>query len=221
MTDIQHKTIIVVGAGPGIGLSVARRFAREGYDVGLVARDRGRLSALAQALREAGATVELEAADASVPAELSDALKSLVNRLGRADVVCFSPLPAIPLIKPVLDSTPEDLTASLALNVGGAAATVQAIVPAMIERASGTLLFTSGSGALRPSPERAASAITTAAESTYVALLHEALAPHGVHAGQVAIVGPVGAGEKHEPDAVAEALWDHHVRRDAPLTVLE
>ena len=109
----------------------------------------------------------------------------------------------------------------IGLSTGGAAAVVGAVAPAMAERGGGTLLFTTGSGALRPSPERAASAVTTAAESTYVALLHEALAPHGVHAGQVAIVGAVGPGLKHEPDTVAEALWAHHVSRDAGLTVLE
>lgn len=200
----ESRTVLVVGAGPGIGLSVARRFAREGYRVGLIARDPDRLAKLAATLEESGASVDSESADASVPEELRAAIHRIEDRLGPVDVVCFSPLSSVALIKPVLETTAADLTTSLALNVGGAAAVVGAVVPSMVERRRGTLLFTTGSGALRPSPERAASAVTTAAETAYVGILHEALAPHGVHAAQVAIV-----------------LWDQHVSRDRALTVLE
>jgi short-subunit dehydrogenase len=104
--------------------------------------------------------------------------------------------------------------------VGGAATVVGSVVPGMLERGHGTLLFTTGSGALHPSPQRAASAVTTAAETTYVQLLHEELAPHGVHAAQVVIVGPVGEGAQHEPAAVANELWRQHVTRDRTPTVL-
>lgn len=221
LSEHRPQTILIVGAGPGIGLAAAQRFASEGFRVGLVARDAGRLDKLASTLEESGVTVECEAADASMPDDLQAAVGRLQDRLGAFDVVLFSPLPSTALIKPVLDTTAADLSASLALNVGGAASVVRAVAPTMVERGSGTLLFTTGSGALRPSPERTASAVTTAAESTYVALLHEALAPHGVHAGQVAIVGAVGPGLKHEPGTVADALWQQHVSRDRALTVLE
>lgn len=225
MTVSEHQhagpTALVVGAGPGIGLSVARRVAEEGFSVGLVARDPERLAKLAATLEEGGATVATERADASVPEDLQGAVARLQDKLGPADVVCFSPLPSTALIKPVLETSASDLSASLALNVGGAAALVGAVAPGMIERRRGTLLFTTGSGALRPSADRAASAVTTAAESMYVGLLHEALAPYRVHVGHVAIVGAVGPGLEHEPDSVAEALWSHHVERDRALTVLE
>ena len=217
----QLKTLFVVGAGPGIGLAVARRFAREGFRVGLVARNATRLETLADTLRDEGTKVETSAADASDPGELRTALEGLAAAMGSPDVVCFSPLPSIGLIKPVLDTTADDLATSLALNVGGAAATVGAVVPGMLDRGAGTLLFTTGSGALRPSSDRAASAVTTAAESMYVRLLHDALAPRGIHVSQAVIVGAVGPGERHEPATIAEVLWTQHVHRDRALTVIE
>ena len=42
--------VVIIGAGPGLGLSTARRFAREGLPVALVARSEGKLKALADAL---------------------------------------------------------------------------------------------------------------------------------------------------------------------------
>lgn len=214
------RTMVVVGAGPGIGLAAARRFAREGYRIGLIARDPAKLDDLAGQVGDENTVVATEAADASVPAALQAALERLGRRLGPPDVVCFSPLPAVALIKPVLETSADYLAASLALNIGGAATVVGSVVPGMLERGHGTLLFTTGSGALQPSPQRAASAVTTAAETTYVQLLHDELAPHGIHAGQVIIVGPVGEGRQHEPAAVADELWNQHVTRDRTPTVL-
>ena len=213
--------IVVVGAGQGIGLSVARRFAAAGSAVGLVARSADRLRQLASTLAAEGAAVEWEAADAADPASLQPALKALAARVGPVEVLCFSPLPSLDLIRPVLDTGAGDFLASLALNIGGAATAVREVVPGMLESGHGSLLFTTGSGAVRPSPERAASAVTTAAETAYVDLLHRHLTPAGIRVAHVLIAGPVGPGLKHEPDAVAEALWQAHRHPGPAVTVLE
>lgn len=64
------------------------------------------------------------------------------------------------------------------------------------------------------------SGIAYAAESAYVRMLHDALVGQGVHAAQVTVVGPIGPGARHEPDAVAQELWRLHTERDQPLVVL-
>ena len=124
------------------------------------------------------------------------------------------------LIKPVLDTTADDLGAALELQVVGAATAVAEVLPDMRERARGTLLFTTGSAALTPSPERATSGVTYGAENVYVQMLHEALAPEGIHVNQTVIVGPIGPGKQHEPATVAESLWEQHVCRDEAVTVI-
>lgn len=215
-------SIIIVGAGSGVGLAVARRFSRDGARVGLISRSAQHLAELSSTLRSEGVSSEWMAADAQQPDELRTAVRELVSRLGPADVLCYSPLPAVGLIRPVLDTGPGDLMSSLSLSVGGAAAAVAELVPGMIARGTGSLLFTTGSGALRPHPDRAASAVGTTAETAYVALLHEALKPAGIRVAQLAVVGPIGSGAAHEPADVADALWAA-ARRDSsgPLTVLE
>ncbi len=217
----QPGSVIIVGAGSGVGLAVARRFSRDGSGVGLIARSAQRLAELSAMLNADGVRSEWAAADARQPQELRNAIRTLVGSLGPAGVLCYSPLPAVELIRPVLETGPEDLAASLALSVGGAAAAVLEVVPAMVARGSGALLFTTGSGALRPHPGRAASAVATTAESAYIALLHEALKPAGIRVAQLAVVGPVGTGQAHEPADVADALWAAVRDPSGPLTVLE
>ena len=211
---------MIIGAGPGIGLSTARRFTAPGAAVALVARSAEHLRNLAQTLQAEGTTVHWEAADASDPAALQLALKLLIARAGPVEVMCFSPLPDLDLIRPVLETGAEEFLTSLALNVGGAATAVREVVPGMLERGRGSLLFTTGSGAVHPSPERAASAVTTAAETAFVDLLHRRLTPAGIRVAQVVISGPVGPGLRHGPDDVAQALWAAHGAPGPAATVL-
>ncbi|MQY07630.1 SDR family NAD(P)-dependent oxidoreductase [Actinomadura macrotermitis] len=200
----------IVGAGPGVGASVARRFARAGHAVGLVARHPGRLAALAEDLAGDGIPVESHPADAGDPPSVERALAALAERQGPAEVLCFSPLPDIGLIKPVLETGAGDLAGALALNVVGAAAAVRAVLPAMRAAGRGTLLFVTGGAVERPNPDRAASAVAGAAERAYTALLSQALAGTPLHAAHLVVVGAVGDGLHHEPGTVADRLWRMH-----------
>ena len=79
---MSDKTIVVVGAGPGVSGSVARRFAREGYAAGLVGVDEGVLETLADELRGLGVEVESVVADITDVAAATAALAGLAERLG-------------------------------------------------------------------------------------------------------------------------------------------
>ena len=205
--------IVIIGAGPGIGASVASRFAREGHAVGLIARNADRLRRMAAELTDrTGARTATAAADAADPDALGRAVSAITAELGPPTVLCFSPLPDVGLIRPVLETSSAELMSSLQLNVGGAAAAVGAVVPGMLAAGRGSLLFTTGSAGLRPSPDRAASAVTTTAATTYVALVRQALEGTGIRVGHTVIVGPVDAArdDAHDPDTVAADLWSHH-----------
>lgn len=221
VTERRPLTTIIVGAGPGLGQSVARRFGQSGGAIGLVSRSPERLRHRAEELAAEGVDAEWEAADATDPEALRSALTELVSRLGPIDVLCFSPIPDIALIRPVLETSAENLIKSLSLSVGGAAAAVEAVVPGMIARGSGTVLFTTGSGALKPSPDRAASAVATTAEAAYASILSQALAPLNVRVRHLVIVGPIGRNLKHDPDAVAEHLWSITESGNDVVTVLD
>lgn len=212
--------VFVIGAGPGIGASVARRFAREGHSVGLIARTRSTLDTIVGELHGAGHQAVAATGDITDPDDVTRALVELTSALGVPDVVCFSPLPDIGLIRPILDTTAADVRQALALSVVGAVAVVQGVLPGMLQRGSGTLLFTTGGAAVRPSPARAVSAIAYAGLTSYVDLLTQTLPDRGIHIARLTIVGPVGPGLTHEPDDIANHLWQHHTTPTQPVTVL-
>src|ERR1700712_1150834 len=203
-------SIIIIGAGPNLGLAIARRFGREGLAVGLVSRNQEKLDGLAAQLAEDGVDASGAAADIRDPDALAAAITSLAERLGPVEVLEFSPLPAKEFMKPILETTVADIRGPLEFSVLGAVAAATAVVGPMIEAGSGSILFTTGGAAIKPYPERAGVGVSFAAEVAYARMLHEELAKRGVHVGHTAISGTIAPGGDHEPDDVAEALWHQH-----------
>lgn len=208
----ERPPVLVIGAGPGVGAEIARLAIRRGHRVGLVARNEGRLTALIRELESRGGVAALAVADITDPGRLVTALQTLVQALGPPGGVFFCPLPDISLIKPVLDTTAEELMAALDLVVAGAATTIQTVLPGMLARGSGELLFTTGSAGLHPSPDRASSAVSTLAATAYLALLREAVGPRGIAVHHVVISGGIGPGRKHQAATIAEQVWQRYGR---------
>src|SRR3954470_10206682 len=206
-------SIVIVGAGPNLGAAVARRFGREGLAVGLVARNRDKLEALASELTADGITADFATADIRDSQGLSSAIASLADRLGGGGVLESSPLPAREFMKPILETRVDDVRGPLELSVLGAVAAATAVVGPMLERGSGTILFTTGGAAINPYPLRAGVGISFAAEVAYARMLHDEVGERGVHVAHTAIGGRIAAGEDHEPEEIAEVLWRHHVDR--------
>jgi len=80
-TPIARQRALVLGAGPGLGGSVARRFGREGFSVTLVARIEEHLADLADGLRGTGISVDAVAAHAADPHRFRTALEGLAGLL--------------------------------------------------------------------------------------------------------------------------------------------
>jgi NADP-dependent 3-hydroxy acid dehydrogenase YdfG len=206
-------SIVIVGAGPNLGAAIARRFGHEGMPVGLVSRGAGKLEALARDLTSVGITADFAAADIRDAAALSSAIASLADRLGPVEVLEYSPLPAPEFMKPILETSVDDVRAPLEFSVLGAVAAVTTVIGPMLERGSGSILFTTGGAAINPNPLRAGVGISFAGEVAYARMLHDELRDRGVHVAHTAIGGRIGPGEDHEPDDVADVLWRHHSER--------
>src|SRR4051812_18022698 len=141
---VPRMSIVIVGAGPNLGAAVARRFGREGMAVGLLSRTQSKLDDLAAELATDGITAQGAAADIRDPEALSGAIASLAGALGPVEVLSFSPLPAPEFMKPILETTIDDVRGPLEFSVLGAVAAATAVVGPMLERGSGTILFTTG-----------------------------------------------------------------------------
>jgi NADP-dependent 3-hydroxy acid dehydrogenase YdfG len=216
----MEMSIIIVGAGPNLGAAVARRFGREGLAVGLVSRTQSKLDDLAAQLATEGITAKGAAADIRDARALMEAITTLSDELGPVEVLEYSPLPAPEFMKPILETTVDDVRGPLEFSVLGAVAAATAVLGPMLERGSGTILFTTGGAAINPYPLRAGVGISFAGEVAYARMLHDEVSDRGVHVAHTAIGGRIAPGEEHEPDDVAEVLWNHHVDRGAFQTRL-
>ncbi|OZD38967.1 dehydrogenase [Rhodococcus sp. 06-1477-1B] len=204
-------SIAIIGAGPGLGLAVARRFGREGFPVALISRSRAHLDELVEAATPDGVTAKAFTADARDPDQLRSALTAAADSLGPVEILQYSPVPAKEFLRPVLDTSEADLAGSIAQSVYGPIAAVQQVLPGMRELGRGTLLFVNGGSAVRPNPDVAGTSIAFAAESAYAQMLHSVLTPEGIHATQLIIPKGIGGGDPaHEPDALADRLWRLH-----------
>ncbi len=211
---------MIVGAGPNLGLAIARRFGREGFSVGLVSRNQAKLDDLAGQLRSDGITAAAAAADIRDSDALAAAIRSLAGELGEVEVLEYSPLPAREFMKPILETTADDVRGPLEFSVLGAVAAAQAVVGPMLEAGRGTILYTTGGAAIKPYPLRAGVGISFAGEVAYARMLNEELAPRGIHVAHTAIAGRIAAGGDHEPADIAEVLWSHHADRGAFQTAI-
>jgi short-subunit dehydrogenase len=206
--------IAVVGAGPGLGAAVARRFGREGFDVALVTRRRERADALAADLAEAGVTARGFAADVRDPRALAAALDAARTELGPVEVLQYSPVPQPDFMLPVLETTHTDLVAPVEFSVYGPVAAVQQVLPGMRALGRGTVLFVNGGTAVVPHPDRAGTSVAFAAQSAYGRLLHDTLAGEGIHVAQLVIPGAIVPGHhRKDPAVLADTLWELHIGR--------
>jgi NADP-dependent 3-hydroxy acid dehydrogenase YdfG len=198
--------LLIVGAGPGIAAATARRFGREGYAVGLIARREEALLELENALTADGILVGRAAAEAGDPHSLTAAVGVFVETFGPVDVLLYNVSVGRQAAVPEL--TPEDLLADLAAGAVGLQTAVRAVLPGMRETGAGTVLVTGGGSADRPIPSMATLGVQKAALRALVEVQARALAPEGIHVATATIRGLVGEDKQIHPDRIADLYAD-------------
>ncbi|MFD0638280.1 SDR family NAD(P)-dependent oxidoreductase [Catenulispora yoronensis] len=220
---------MVIGAGPGLGLSVARRFGDEGYAVALVSRSDRRHPDYLASLASVGIVAEAYVADVTDRGSVAAVLDRIRERFGAIDVLYYGPAIFDPAKMPTsIEHADADSARTAMESVYPALDVVAGVLPAMLERGSGGLLFAGGLSAVRPMPMMGALALSSAALRTYVTTLNEALVDSGVYAGIVTIGGLIEGGDIHaavrahrgdqvptlDPAGIAETVWQLFAKRD-------
>ncbi|HEY6471538.1 MAG TPA: SDR family NAD(P)-dependent oxidoreductase [Acidimicrobiales bacterium] len=206
-------TAIVIGVGPGLGLSLARTFAEDGYAVAMIARSKDRLEADAQLLTAAGHRAAGFAADAGDPAELGAAISEAVDELGASDVLLYNAGVVAPDTPSELSG--EEFARRLAVNVVGAKVAADSVLP-LLREGRGSLLFTGGDVGTKPSAAYTSLSVGKAGLRAFAYALHEQLRPSDIHATILTIFGAIGSDEdRFAPDTIARAfLGLHHQPKD-------
>src|SRR3984885_9827974 len=127
--SVDHRHLLLVGAGPGLGMAVAHRFAVGGYRVTLVARSADRLGDLSASLADTGVEVGTIEADASDPDGLGTRMTELYSGSGAPGVIIYNAVMGAP--DKLMNSTVAHLQEAYAVDVIGAIVVAQVAAPAM------------------------------------------------------------------------------------------
>ena len=203
---IDSRHLLLVGAGPGLGLAVARRFASGGYRVTLVARSTDRLGELASSLADTGAEINTIEADASAPEDFRARMTELYRRDGAPGVVIYNAVMGVP--DQLLSSTVAHLQEAYAVDVIGAIVVAQSAAPAMRAARFGTIIVTGGGFADHPIPALATVSLGKAALRSAATMRGVDLGPDGIRVATLAIAGQIVAGTSFDPVRIAERYWE-------------
>jgi NAD(P)-dependent dehydrogenase (short-subunit alcohol dehydrogenase family) len=236
MTSTSRKVIAVLGVGPGLGMSMARRFGREGFAVALVSRTDTRHAGYRAELAAEGVESRSYAGDVTDPEQVGDVLARIAADLGEIDTVYYGPASASfgSGIVPLPEADAAAVRAPLEAVLLPAVALVAAALPPMVRRGDGALFFGGGLSGLRPMPMLGNLAPAAAALRMYVLTLAAAVKEQGVYAATLTIGGLIERGDIHrmftdqgaslptlDPDDIADTAWRMYVARDEAEAVFD
>src|SRR5471032_1460240 len=205
-SSIDNRHLLLVGAGPGLGMAVARRFADGGYRVTLVARSTDRLNDLADSLADARAQIDTIAADASDPEALGARMAELYHEPGAPGLIIYNAVMGAP--DKLLSSSVSHLQTAYAVDVISAIVVTQVAAPAMRAAGTGTIIVTGGGFADHPIPALATVSLGKAALRSAATMLGADLEPDGIRVATLTIAGQIAAGTAFDPDNIAKRYWE-------------
>ena len=145
MNTVKGKSVLITGAGRGIGKRLALGFAAEGARVGLLARSEGELDLAKLEIEQAGGQALRLRADVREPEDLAHAVERMRSNFGGLDVLIAAAGVQGP-IGPFLFSKPKAWNETVEINLIGAANACRVALPPMIEKRSGKVILISGGG---------------------------------------------------------------------------
>lgn len=179
MSNLTNQTALVTGASTGIGAVYADRFAKRGYDLVLVARDRTRMEALAKQLRqETRVAVDILQADLTHPDELVQVeerlrtdtrISILINNAGASVAGSF------------VDQSPDEMAKVISLNTTVLTRLASAVAPRFVKAGNGVIINISSAVGLTPEFGLTVYGATKAFVLFLTQGLHLELEPKGVY----------------------------------------
>jgi len=207
---------LVVGAGPGLGMALARRFAQGGFTVAIASRDRARLDAAA------GGDIYAYACDAGDAASVAKLFDAIARDHGDPSLAVYN---ASAMVRgSVLDLDPAEVQRVWQICCFGAFLVGQQAARRMVGKGKGTILFTGATAALRGGANFAGFAIGKFGQRALAQSMARDLGPKGIHVAHVIVDGLIAAERnqafqaEHGPDsaldpaAIAEAYWQLHLQ---------
>lgn len=222
-------TAAVLGVGPGLGAALARRFARGGLDVVMMARSKASLAPVELEVTSLGRRAHSILVDAGDDVSVAAAFERAKAELGAPEVLVYNA--GAFQRGSIVDTTPEEFERCLRVNCTGAFLAAKQVLPDMLERGHGTILLTGATASLRGSANFACLAVGKFGLRALAQSMARELGPRGIHVAHVIIDGQIDtpglramAPERAietllSPDAIAETYWQLHVQAPTSWTL--
>jgi len=213
MTESKKPVAFVTGAGPGLGASLARRFAKE-YAVAINARSADYVRGLADEIRGAGGTALAVPCDIGDRVQVEAAFRTIRERLGSPDVLLYNA--GSGNWGTVSEITPQQFEQSWRVNAFGAFVCAAECAKDMLSRGRGVMLFTGATAGVKAGPRSVAFGPAKFAMRGLAQSLARDLGPKGTHVAWVNIDGGIDVPGRTtgmpkedllDPDAIAETYW--------------
>ncbi|QJS98938.1 SDR family NAD(P)-dependent oxidoreductase [Streptomyces asoensis] len=210
-------SIAIVGAGPQLGLAIARTFGSRGFDIALISRNRDKLDTLVGKLAADGIPAAAFPADVLDHDALTNALHDAAAHFGGIDVLEYSPVGTFSTTALTAPTATEPSHVEFEMNfqLYGAITATKTVLPAMRDTGAGTLLYTTGAGSIVPDPRVANVNAAAAALRNWAKNLHNELAGTGVQAAHVGIDVSIGTAvipglPTARPEQISPLYWELH-----------
>jgi len=212
----ERAVAVVVGVGPGLGAALARRFATE-YETAIVARKQEYLAELAAEIKSAGGRAHPVAADVSSSEQIASAFQKIRTDLGAPEVLLYNA--AMRPFGRLMECKPSTFENTWRVSTFGAFLCAQEVVPDMIKRGRGVILFTGATAGVKPFPTSAAFGPAKFALRGLGQVMARDLGPQGIHVAYINVDGPIDMpfirqrfGDLKEedllkPSAIADVYW--------------
>jgi NADP-dependent 3-hydroxy acid dehydrogenase YdfG len=189
----NKPVMAVVGAGPGIGEAVARRFAAEGYTTALLARTEDKLQTMAQGINTdyGPGTAHYYITDLRVEDSVIASFSRISSELGPVQVLVYNAGARRVNGRKILDTTSEEFENFTKINLHGAFWSTKCVLPAMLESQCGTILFTGATGALRGSPGLSSFSPGKFGLRSLCQIITREYQAEGIHAAFIIVDSPV------------------------------
>ena len=200
MISVHEKSVLIAGAGRGIGKRLAMGFAQAGARVGLLARSQAELDLAKLEIEQAGGNALRIRADVRDLEQMCAAVDRVHAVFGRLDVLIVAAGLQGP-VGPLLTTKAKSWNETVEINLIGAANACRAALPGMIHRRSGKIILISGGGSASSRPNFTAYAASKAGVVRFAECLADEVRDHNV---QVNCMAP-GATYTHMTDEVLHA----------------
>lgn len=202
------KTIAIVGAGTGLGLSLAKKFGDEGFRVAAISRNAEKLKVIQEELTNLKIEARTFIADITDLESLRQSIQAIKDEFGSIDVIEFSPYAKEDKFTNILETTPESVSEMLKTYLFPSIQLVNEILPDMINKGSGSILFTTGVSTIFPLPFAGNAGIIGAGLRNYAENLYNEMEEKGIFIRHLSIGTVIESGTMGDPDSIAKAWYN-------------